>query len=416
MPTVAASRTWGACRLLVGSLALALLSWSSIAGSLPEVAGVRFGVDGQRTRVVVDLDQAVAFSATAENDPPRLVIDLPEVVWRPPRPDLPAQLDGLAKAYRHDTPEPGKVRLIVDARAPFRVVRRFALEPAAAAPHYRLVIDIEALGLSTPPLSLGPPIPKPAPERDAVPAASKPTPEPPAPGPSRTGRWTVVLDAGHGGPDPGAIGVDGSLEKTITLGMAQELRRLLEADGRYRVVLTREDDTRLPLRERVAKARAAHADVFLSLHADSLTSAARQSGLSVFILSETAANEEAALLAAQAGETSGNILSSLDLSAYDAEVASILIDLAQHDTSNRSLTFADGLVGELSKVTPLVHRPRRFAGFAVLTSPDTPSVLIELGFLSNRQDARALADRRHRRQLAGAIRRALNRYFTSLSG
>jgi N-acetylmuramoyl-L-alanine amidase len=226
----------------------------------------------------------------------------------------------------------------------------------------------------------------------------------------------VVLDAGHGGPDPGAIGVDGSLEKTITLGMAQELRRLLEADGRYRVVLTREDDTRVPLRERVAKARAAHADVFLSLHADSLTSAARQGGLSVFMLSETAANEEAALLAAQAGETSGNILSSLDLSPYDAEVASMLIDLAQHDTSNRSLTFADGLVGELGKVTPLVRRPRRFAGFAVLTSPDTPSVLIELGFLSNRQDARALADRRHRRQLAGAIRRALNRYFTSPRG
>src|SRR5829696_9520094 len=395
MPAVAASRTRGACRFLLGSLALALLPWPSIAGSLPEVAGVRFGVDGQRTRVVVDLDRAVAFSATAENDPPRLVIDLPEVVWRPPRPDLSVQLDGLAKAYRHDTPEPGKVRLIVDARAPFRIVRRFALEPAAAAPHYRLVIDIEALGLPTPRLSLGPPIPKPAPEHDAAPAASRPRLEPPAPGPSRTGRWTVVLDAGHGGPDPGAIGVDGSLEKTITLSMAQELRRLLEADGRYRVVLTREDDTRVPLRERVATARAAHADVFLSLHADSLTSA-RQSGLSVFILSEAAANEEAALLAAHAGEASGNILSSVDLSSYDAEVATILIDLAQRDTTNRSLAFADGLVGELGKVAPLVARPRRFAGFAVLTSPDTPSVLIELGFLSNRQEARALADPRHR--------------------
>jgi len=148
----------------------------------------------------------------------------------------------------------------------------------------------------------------------------------------------VVLDAGHAGPDPGAIGVDGSLEKTITLRMVRELRRLLEADGRYRVVLTREDDTRVPLRERVATARAAHADVFLSLHADSLTSA-RQSGLSVFILSEAAADEEAALLAAHAGEASGNILSSVDLSTYDAEVATILIDLAQRDTTNRSLGF-----------------------------------------------------------------------------
>ena len=116
MPAVAASRTWEACRFLLGSLAIALLPWPSSAGSLPEVDGVRFGVDGRRTRVVIDLDRAVAFSATAENDPPRLVVDLPDVVWRPPRPDPSAQLDGLAKTYRHDAPEPGKVRLIVDAQ------------------------------------------------------------------------------------------------------------------------------------------------------------------------------------------------------------------------------------------------------------------------------------------------------------
>ncbi len=413
MPAVAASRAWGACRFLIGSLGIALLSWPSIAGSLPEVDGVRFGVDGRRTRVVIDLDQAVAFSARAVNDPPRLVVDLPEVIWRS-RSNSSAQLDGLAKAYRYDVPEPGKGRLIVDARAPFRVVRRFALEPGAATSHYRLVVDIEALGLPAT-LSVGPPVTKPAPKHDATGAASMPRLEPLEPGPSLRGRWTVVLDAGHGGPDPGAIGIDGSLEKTITLRMVRELGRLLDADGRYHVVLTREDDTRVPLRERVARARAAHADVFLSLHADSLTSR-RQSGLSVFILSETAADEEAALLAAHAGEASGNILSSVDLSPYDAEVATILIDLAQRDTTNRSLAFADWLVEELGNVAPLIPRPRRFAGFAVLTSPDTPSVLIELGFLSNQQDARALADPRHRRRLASAIRRALNRYFASLPG
>jgi N-acetylmuramoyl-L-alanine amidase len=420
MPAVAASgsRTRGATyRFLVGSLAaVALLPWPSLAGSLPEVAGVRFGVDGRRTRVVIDIDQAVAFSATAENDAPRLVVDLPEVAWRPPRPIPSSRPDGLAKAYRHDAPEPGKARLVVDARAPFRIVHRFALEPDPAVLHHRLVVDLEALGPPAAGFPLGPPLAKPAPEPDAAaPPAVVPRLEPPEPGPPLAMRRTVVLDPGHGGADPGAVGADGSFEKTITLAMARKLRDLLEADGHYRVVLTREDDTRVPLRERVARARAAHADVFLSLHADSLPSTVR-GGPSVFILSEAAAGEEAArLLTNGAGASAtGDILSSVDLSPYDAAVATILVDLAQRDTGNRSLAFADGLVEELGKVAPLMPRPQRFAGFAVLTSPDTPSVLVELGLLSNRQDARVLADPGHRARLAGAIRRALDRYFASL--
>jgi N-acetylmuramoyl-L-alanine amidase len=302
------------------------------------------------------------------------------------------------------SPAPGKARLVVDARAPFRIVRRFALAPDPAVPHHRLVVDLEALGPPAAGFPPGPPLAKPA-----------PVPGPPMPqGLSPTGRWTVVLDPGHGGADPGAVGADGGFEKTITLAMARKLRDLLEADGRYRVVLTREDDTRVPLRERVARARAAHADVFLSLHADSLPSPVR-GGPSVFILSEAAAGEEAArLLTDGVGASAGNILSSVDLSPYDATVATILVALAQRDTGNRSLAFADGLVEELGEVAPLMPRPRRFAGFAVLTSPDTPSVLVELGLLSNREDARALADPGHRARLAGAIRRALDRYFASL--
>jgi N-acetylmuramoyl-L-alanine amidase len=363
---------------------------------------------------VIDIDRAVAFSATAENDVPRLVVDLPEVAWRPPRPVPSSRPDGLAKAYRHDVPEPGKARLVVDVREPFRIVRRFALEPDPAAPHHRLVVDLEALGPPAAGFPLGQPLAKPAPGPDAAaPPAPVPRLEPSEPGPPLATRRTVVLDAGHGGADPGAIGADGGFEKTITLGMARKLRDLLEADGRYRVVLTREDDTRVPLRERVAKARAAHADVFLSLHADSLPSAVR-GGPSVFILSEEAASVEAVRLTGGDGASAGNILSSVDLSPYDARVATILVALAQRDTGNRSLAFADGLVEELGKVAPLMSRPRRFAGLAVLTSPDTPSVLVELGLLSNRDDARALADPGHRARLAGAIHRALDRYFASL--
>jgi N-acetylmuramoyl-L-alanine amidase len=243
------------------------------------------------------------------------------------------------------SPKPGKARLIVDARAMFRIVRQFALEPSPVAPHYRLVVDIEAFDPPAAGSTSVEPVAKPTLEHDAALPAAVPRPEPLVPTPPSVRRWTVVLDPGHGGADPGAIGIDGSFEKTLTLSMARKLRDLLEADGRYHVILTRDKDAPVALRKRVAKARAAEADVFISLHADSLPAAARR-GLSVFILSEKAAGEEEARLAARTDEAAGDILSSIDLSHYDAAVASILIDLAQRDTTNRSLAFADGLVEE----------------------------------------------------------------------
>ncbi len=220
----------------------------------------------------------------------------------------------------------------------------------------------------------------------------------------------IVLDPGHGGIDPGGIGVGGVEEKTITLPMALELRRLLEAEGRYRVILTRDDDTYLPLRDRIKVAHDAGADLFVSLHAD-ISSDPRQAGASVYTLSETASDKEAARLAAS--ENKADILAGADLSNQDPVVASILIDLAQRDTSNHSITFADLLVDQLGEVTRLVRHTRRFAGFVVLKSPETPSVLIELGYVSNRLDARRLAQPGYRAQLAAAIVDAIDRYFAA---
>jgi N-acetylmuramoyl-L-alanine amidase len=221
------------------------------------------------------------------------------------------------------------------------------------------------------------------------------------------GRFVVAIDPGHGGSDPGTIGVDGIKEKDLVLAMGLELARALEATGRYAVVLTRRGDEGLALRERIKVARDGGAQLFLSLHADSIADPA-VAGASVYTLSETASDEEAAALAAK--ENKADILSGTDLSRHDPIVASILIDLAQRDTLNKSIEFAQVLSDELGKVTPLLRNHRRFGGFAVLKSPEMPSVLIELGYLSNPDEAKRLGDARHRHKLARAILAAIDRH------
>ncbi|MCL6609054.1 MAG: N-acetylmuramoyl-L-alanine amidase, partial [Geminicoccaceae bacterium] len=257
--------------------------------------------------------------------------------------------------------------------------------------------------------------PRPA-EPPAAPAepSLRPAVAPPAsaPVPSNglvqpAGRIVVAVDPGHGGSDPGTIGVDGVKEKDLVLAMGLELARALEGTGRYTAVLTRRSDEGLALRERIKIAREAGAQLFLSLHADSIADPT-VSGASVYTLSETASDEEAAALAAK--ENKADILTGVDLSRHDPIVAGILIDLAQRDTLNKSIDFSQILAEELAKVTPLLRNHRRFAGFAVLKSPETPSVLIELGYLSNPEEAKRLGDPRHRRKLAQAIVAAIDRH------
>ncbi len=218
----------------------------------------------------------------------------------------------------------------------------------------------------------------------------------------------IVIDPGHGGVDPGTIGVGGLREKDLTLAMARALARELRQSGRYVVHLTRADDRFVPLRERVRIARRLGADLFLSLHMDSLADR-RVQGASVYTLSEQASDAEAARLAAK--ENLVDVLAGLEVPVEDPTVARILLDLAQRDTLNKSIVLAEALVREIARVQPLLRRNRRYAGFAVLKAPDTPSVLIELGYLSNPQDAARLSDPAFRRRLAGAIRRAIDAYF-----
>ena len=221
----------------------------------------------------------------------------------------------------------------------------------------------------------------------------------------------IAIDPGHGGKDPGTVGINGVLEKEVTLDVARRLRTHIERTGRYEVVLTRDDDVLISLRERMERARHADAALFISVHADSLGDSGFR-GASVYTLSDQASDAEAARLAAK--ENRADVIAGTDLSAHDEVVAGILIDLAQRVTNNKSIEFADVLAGELADVTALVRNTRRFAGFVVLKSPDVPSVLLELGYLSNPTDAANLARPEYRDQLARSTVRAIDRYFASL--
>jgi len=218
----------------------------------------------------------------------------------------------------------------------------------------------------------------------------------------------VVLDPGHGGIDPGAIGFSGAYEKDIALATARELARLLEASKRYRVQLTRDGDEFIALQDRVAHAHSASAELFLSIHADALPDAGTR-GASVFTLSERASDREAAELAAR--ENKADLIAGIDLSRHEPVVSEILLDLARRQTNNLSLRLARDLVLELGREVKLLNNTHRSAGFAVLKAPDVPSALVELGCLSNREEDRLLQQPAYQRRLAAGLARSINDYF-----
>jgi N-acetylmuramoyl-L-alanine amidase len=223
-------------------------------------------------------------------------------------------------------------------------------------------------------------------------------------------RSVVALDPGHGGIDPGAISPHGFYEKNITLATAHDLAQLLEASGRYRPVLTRWRDVYVPLEDRVARARKAGAEVFLSIHVDALPDSAIH-GLAVYTLSEQASDREAAVLASR--ENKDDFMPGVHLSRQPREIAAILLDLTRRHTNNRSLMLAHAIVEELGHVVPLLEQPHRSAAFVVLMAPDIPSALVELGCLSNPKEERQLTRASYQRRLAEGLMRAIDAYFAS---
>ncbi len=367
----------------------------------PVVRALRIGDQGANTRFVLEISESVRFKVQALADPYRVVIELPDVVWRLSA--TPPAAGGLIAGYRYGRFAADASRVVLDARGPTKIAKSFLLPPRAGLA-YRLVVDLAPAS----PAEIANPTPL-----AALPAKPRAAASPRGPPPSKPTRATnsrpmIVIDAGHGGIDPGAIGPGGTAEKELTLAFARELRRQLQTSGRYRVALTRDGDDFIRLRNRIAVARDKGADLFVSLHADAIGDP-RLRGATVYTLSETASDKEAADLAAK--ENKADLIAGIDLSSETAEVVTILIDLAQRETMNESAIFAKLLTGEVAKTGRLLRNAHRFAGFAVLKAPDVPSVLLELGYLSNTADEKLLRDAAFRQRLNGAVVRAIDLYF-----
>jgi N-acetylmuramoyl-L-alanine amidase len=385
---------------------LGLAPGAFAAGPEPKawVTDVRLGQHRDHTRVVMRLDKAVGFELFTLADPYRIVVDFPQVGWRID-PTFGRSSLGLVKGYRYGSYKPGTSRMVIDLAGPAKVVNRFLMPPNESISEYRLVLDLAPTEATD----------------YAASAGWKGATEPGEPDPEiRAGDGkaprnkipVIVIDPGHGGVDPGATGVSGILEKDIVLQVSRGVAENLRAGGKYKVIMTRDEDIFLSLKARRAFARKNRADLFISVHADAAPASGAR-GASVYTLSEQASDREAEALARS--ENQADIIAGVDLGKEPDIVTSILIDLAQRQTNNQSAQFAQILIPELHTVGSLTLRTHRFAGFQVLKSVDVPSVLIELGFLTNAEDESAMRGNRWRRNMAVAISRAVDAYFEDVA-
>ena len=379
---------------------VSLIYGSATVLAAPEVTGSRIGVHPNSTRLVLELNESVAYQVFTLAKPYRVVIDLPEVRWRSSRKPMMSAI-GLVSEFRFGLFQTGNSRVVLGTTAPTKVSKHFILDAEKGAPA-RLVLDLVETSVAN--FSPGRMIKSAGWKAVVQPRARQPDPYRLA----KTGRHVIVLDPGHGGVDPGTIGVTGAYEKKITLAVAHEAKKQFEATGRYRVVLSRTRDVYVRLRDRFEIAHRHKAELFVSLHADSIKNRKVRGG-SVYTLSNKASDKEAASLATR--ENKSDIIAGADLSGFAPEVSEILIDLAQGATNKESWFLAEMMVKALGQRTKLLRNSHRFAGFAVLKSPNIPSVLLELGYLSNRIDEKNLSKPKYRRRIARALLQAVDTYF-----
>jgi N-acetylmuramoyl-L-alanine amidase len=429
----------------------------ALADTKPTVTEAKLGVEPNLTRVELSLTAAPDFRVFTLADPARVVIDLSQVGWKAPG-GKKLQGHGLVAGLRYGLFKAGTSRIVLDLAAPAAVTDARILPPDGNEPT-RLTIDLRPTDLtafktsvqtvlfassgptapivsaaSVPALpeskaaaavaaavAADPVVPNPllpsAPAQGSVLATAKPAKasaaSKPAAAPAAVEaaapaeKPLIVIDPGHGGIDPGALGAT-TMEKNITLAVAKQLQKTLLASGRFRVVLTRDKDVFIPLRDRFKIARDKGADLFISLHADSNPGTDAR-GASVYTLSDKASDAEAEALATK--ENRSDVINGVDLSQQNQTVSGILIDLAQRETINMSSRFASILVGDLKADTAMLQNSHRFAGFAVLKAPDVPSVLLEMGYISSPADEQLLTDPNHQKKLSESITHAIEDYF-----
>src|SRR5215468_9216254 len=372
-------------------------------GDVPVARDVRLAGDETKTRLVVDLDRKIEVRAFALANPYRVIVDMPQVTFA--FPDKTGEKGrGLIKAFRYGLVMQGGSRIVIDLVKPARIERAQVLDVANEQPA-RLVLDLSAtdrdtfmrtIALNNRPPERGP---RPRdPELEAKTADLRPL---------------VVLDPGHGGPDHGTrMAPTDSPEKTIVLEFCLLQKEKLENTGKYRVAMTRTDDTFVALADRVSFARDRKAALFISVHADALERVDGDAqGATIYTLSETASDATAASVAEV--ENRADVIAGLDIAPEAIDVADILIDLAKRETKTFSLQFARTLVTEMRNATRMHKEPMRSASFVVLKAPDIPSVLVELGYVTNKQDLKAMTSEPWRAKATDAVVQAVGTFFNT---
>ncbi len=382
--------------------------------NVPVASAARLAADAKQTRFILDLDQTVSFRVFTLADPYRVVVDVPQVNFQLPS-GTGSGGRGLVKAFRYGLVMPGGSRIVFDLTGPAKVANSYVLEAANGQPA-RLVLELEEVDCTAFAQSLSPngrPELRPA-IADAAPATVTPvaaSPEPPAQKPAAPSdpRPVVVIDPGHGGLDNGTQS-GGESEKNLVLAFGLALRDRLEKSGKYRVVMTRDDDTFIPLNDRVKVARSLGAALFVSIHADALPRAEGDAqGATIYTLSDKASDAEAERLAE--AENRADAIAGFNLTEEPTEVADILIDLAQRETRTFSNRFAHLLMGEMKTTVRMHKHPLKSAGFRVLKAPDVPSVLVELGYVSNKGDLEHLVSENWRSKTVAAMGEAIDTFL-----
>ncbi len=407
-----------------------LLSVSPVGrAAATSLLAVRVWPSLEYTRITLESRDALKFAHFTVQNPERLVIDIEGVELNNVLGSLPGKIadtDPYIKLIRAGRNKPGVVRLVMELKTEVKP-QVFTLAPVGQYGH-RLVMDIYPAMPIDPLMQLarqgdiqyqGDVAPD-QPDAPAQSPAAEPAPEPANQTASRDAGSkkaevdvsrlvTIVLDPGHGGEDPGAVGRGGSYEKNVTLEVAQRLQKKIDADPTMRAVLTRDADFFVPLGTRVAKARRVRADLFVSIHADAFVRPDAR-GSSVFVLSDRGATSSAARWLAQR-ENSADLIGGVNLDVKDPYLARTLLDLSQTATMNDSMKLGRAVLGELGGVNTL-HKPHvEQAGFAVLKAPDIPSILVETAFISNPEEEKRLTDDAYQDKLADAILRGIRRYL-----
>ena len=385
--------------------------------NFPIASDARLAGDAKQTRFVLDLDKPIQFRAFALADPYRVVLDLPQVSFK-----LGAGTGvagrGLVKAFRYGLVMPGGSRIVFDLTGPAKIAKSYVLEAANGQPP-RLVLEFEEVDRTAFVQLLAPenrPELRPAiadanagaanagvaqPDASIVTASTQPPDK----------RPVIVIDPGHGGVDNGTQAGGGDImEKNLVLGFGLALRDKIEKSGKYRVVMTRTDDTFIPLNERVKIARNESASLFVSIHADALPRGEGDAqGATIYTLADKASDAEAERLAD--AENKSDAIGGVNLTDEPTEVADILIDLVQRETRTFSNRFARTLMGEMKNTVRMHKHPLKSAGFRVLKAPDVPSVLVELGYVSNKGDLEHLVSEDWRNKTVGSMAQAIDAFF-----